>query len=98
LEQTYEEAVAIELKLRGIAFQRQDPLPLTYKGVSVAASRLDFLIEGKLVLEIKACETLLRIHKAQVISYLKATGLKLGLLANINVIVLKEGLQRVVLS
>ena len=98
LEQTYEEALAIELKLREIQFNRQVPIPVVYKGNKICEGRLDFLVEGKLIIEIKGCDCLAPIHKAQVISYLKATGHKLALLVNFNVPVLKEGLRRIILS
>lgn len=98
LEQAYEEAVAVELKIRGISFQRQVVVPVTYKGVPISQGRLDFLSEGKLIVEIKACDSLAPVHKAQVIAYLKATGHKLAILVNFNVPVLKEGLKRIILS
>jgi GxxExxY protein len=98
LEQTYEEALAVELELRHIPFKRQVPIPVVYKSVQICEGRLDFLIDNKLVVEIKACDCLAPIHKAQVISYLKATGHKLALLVNFNVPVLKEGLRRIILS
>jgi GxxExxY protein len=98
LEQTYEEALAVELKLREIPFQRQVPIPVVYKSVQVCEGRLDFLVDNKLILEIKACDCLAPIHKAQVIAYLRATGHKLALLVNFNVPVLKEGRRRIILS
>ena len=98
LESVYEEALAVELGLRQIPFERQRPLPVSYKGRNVGEGRLDLLIAGKLPVELKAVEALAPIHKAQVISYLKATGLQLGLLINFNVPVLRSGVQRVVLS
>ena len=98
LESVYEEALAIELSARGIAFERQKAVAVNYKGSEVGQSKLDFLIDGSLVLELKAVENLLPIHKAQVISYLKTTSCQLGLLINFNVRIVKEGVQRVVLS
>jgi GxxExxY protein len=98
LESVYEQALAVELSLRGVSFERQKVFGLKYKGHDIGEGRLDFLVEGRLVLELKAVETLLSIHKAQVISYLKATGHHLGLLVNFNVAVLKQGIQRIVLS
>ena len=98
LEGVYKEALAIELELRGIPFERQVPVSLDYKGHRVGEGRLDFLVGKELLVELKAVEALVPVHKAQVISYLKATGLHLGLLVNFNVSVLKGGIRRVVLS
>lgn len=98
LESVYEEALAVEFKLQDIPFERQSRFALDYKGHPVGESRLDLLIGGCLVVEIKAVEQLVPIHHAQVISYLKATGLTLGLLINFNAQVLKGGIKRVILS
>lgn len=98
LEGVYEEALVIELALRGIPFERQRPIPVGYKGQNVGEGRVDLLVGTELLVELKAVETLAPIHKAQVISYLKATGLHLGLLINFNVPILRAGIQRVVLS
>jgi GxxExxY protein len=98
LEQIYEQALAVELTLRNIRFEQQVPVSLVYKGVAIGESRLDFVVDGKLIVEIKACDCLAPIHKAQVISYLKATGHKLALLVNFNVPILKNGLRRIILS
>jgi GxxExxY protein len=98
LESVYEEALCIELRLRTIPFQRQVPVPLIYKGIAIGQSRVDLLIQGKLIVEIKTVETLAPIHKAQAISYLKATGHHLVLLINFNTAVLKDGIKRIILS
>jgi len=98
LESVYEEALAIELALRGIPFTRQVVIAVDYKGHSVGESRLDLLVGGQLVTELKAVEALAPIHSAQVISYLKTTGHPLGLLINFNVGYLKDGVKRVVLT
>jgi GxxExxY protein len=98
LESTYEEALSYELQLRCIPFERQKELNLSYKGRALGKNRLDFLIGESLLLELKAVEALGDIHKAQVISYLKAIGKNLGLLINFNVPVLRDGIQRVVHS
>lgn len=98
LESVYEEALAVELNLRQIPFQRQKSIAVDYKSYAVGEGRLDFLVNEVLVVEIKAVEVLAPIHIAQVLSYLKATGLQLGLLINFHVSVLKEGIQRVVLT
>lgn len=98
LESVYEQALAAELTLRGISFTRQVAFAVDYKGQPVGEGRLDFLVGGLLVVELKAVETLAPIHSAQVISYLKATRHQLGLLMNFNVRILKDGVKRVVLS
>ena len=98
LESLYEEALSIELGLRHIPFERQKPVAVNYKGHEIGEGRVDLLVGNELLVELKAVEALAPIHKAQVISYLKATGCHLGLLVNFNVPVLKSGIQRVVLS
>jgi GxxExxY protein len=98
LESIYEEALAVELSLRGMPFERQKPIALRYKGHSIGEARLDLLVGNELLVELKAVEAFAPVHKAQVISYLKATNLHLGLLINFNVPVLRSGIQRVVLS
>ena len=98
LESVYEEALCVELGLRNIAFYRQHPVAITYKENPVGEGRLDLLIEDSLVVELKAVETLLPIHTAQIISYLKATGNQLGLLINFNTVTLKDGIKRVIFT
>jgi GxxExxY protein len=98
LESVYEEALAIEFSVRGIAYQRQVPLAIDYRGQPIAQQKLDFLVGGQLIVELKAVETLAPIHVAQVISYLRAAHRGLGLLINFNVPVLRAGLRRVVLT
>jgi GxxExxY protein len=98
LESVYEEALCVELTARQIPFLSQHLISLLYKGHVVGESRLDFLVDSSLVVELKAIETLAPIHTAQVISYLKATGCQLGLLINFNSSVLKDGIKRVILS
>jgi len=98
LESVYEEALCIELGLRGIPFQRQSPVSVIYKECTVGDGRMDIVVGHALVVELKAVETLLPIHSAQIISYLKATGYQLGLLINFNTSVLKDGIKRVILS
>lgn len=93
LEALYEEALAIELENRGIAFERQYSVGVSYKGRIVGEGRLDFLVGRKLVVE-----ALLPIHTAQVLSYLKATHCQIGLLINFNVPILKQGVRRLALS
>src|SRR5437773_11273439 len=82
LESVYEEALAVEFALRGIAFIRQHPVPLFYRDHQIGEHRLDFLIENRIIVELKAVETLENVHFAIVRSYLKATGLADGLILN----------------
>ena len=98
LESVYEEAMAIELNDQGIAFKRQFAFAVPYKERLVGEGRLDFLVEGILVVELKAVDKLNQVHISQVISYLKATGSTLGLLINFNERLLRSGIQRVILS
>ena len=98
LESTYESALAVELGLRKIAFVRQKPVSLTYKGVSVGEARLDLLVGELVIVELKAVEALAPVHQAQVINYLRATKLELGLLLNFNVPLLRDGVKRIALS
>lgn len=87
-----------QLKKSGLRFESQKVLPVVYDGLKLKAGlRLDIVVQEQLVLEIKAVETLLPIHQAQVLTYLKLTGLRLGLLINFNTGLLKDGLKRVVL-
>jgi GxxExxY protein len=90
--------LAVELALRDIPFERQKPIPVSYKGHDIGEGRVDLLVAKELLVELKAVEALAPIHKAQVISYLKAMGIHLRLLINFNVPVLRVGAQRVVLS
>jgi GxxExxY protein len=98
LEHTYSKALSVELTRLGIRHACEAPVTLHYKGHPIGDGRLDILVENKLVLELKAVEKLLAIHHSQVLSYLKATQLPLGLLINFNVNVLKDGIQRIILS
>lgn len=99
LESAYEECLARELALRDIAFERQVPLPISYKGTAVDAGyRLDFLVSGLVVVELKAVDGLLPIHKAQLLTYLKLSRKKLGMLINFNTERLRDGIKRVVLN
>jgi GxxExxY protein len=90
--------MVVELALRDIPFERQKPVPVCYKEQVVGEGRIDLLVAAELLVELKEVEAIAPIHKAQVISYLKAMGLHLGVLINFNVPVLKAGIQRVVLS
>lgn len=81
-EETYKQAVIAELRRRGIGTEREQPVPVIYKGDVVDTYRLDILVDGKVILELKAVEELHPRHRAQVLSYLKVSGLRLGLLVN----------------
>jgi GxxExxY protein len=97
LESAYEQCLARELSLREIPFERQRPVPIYYKGTQLDCGyRLDFLVAGMIVVEVKATDALLPIHQAQLLSYLKLGGWKLGLLVNFHVPLLREGIKRVV--
>ena len=98
LENVYEEALCVELETRDIPFVRQAPVALRYKERLIGEGRLDLLVGDILVVELKAVEVLNSVHTAQVLSYLKMTGLQLGLLINFNVASLKYGIRRVILS
>ncbi|MGV3629280.1 MAG: GxxExxY protein [Betaproteobacteria bacterium] len=98
VEGVYEEALAVELRLRNVEFERQKAVSVSYKGHSVGEGRVDLLVEGLLIVELKAVEKLLPVHKAQVISYLKARGSTLALLINFNEQLLRDGIQRIVLT
>jgi GxxExxY protein len=96
LESVYEEALAFEFAKRRIPFERQKIISVAYKGITVGESRLDFLIDGRVIVELKSVDSLAPIHTAQVLSYLKATSYEVGLLVNFNVMVLKNGVKRLV--
>jgi GxxExxY protein len=98
LESAYEECLCLELSEASLAFRRQVPLPITYKSVQLDCGyRLDLVIEDQLILELKAVEGLLPIHEAQVLTYLKLSGIRTGLLLNFNSVVLKSGIRRLML-
>nr|NSL49198.1 GxxExxY protein [Dendrosporobacter quercicolus DSM 1736]SDM87361.1 GxxExxY protein [Dendrosporobacter quercicolus] len=96
LESIYEEALAREFNICGIAYERQKPVAIDYKGYAVGAGRLDFLIEHKVILELKAVESIAAIHTAQILSYLKMTGLRVGMIINFNVTSLRSGIKRII--
>jgi GxxExxY protein len=96
LESSYESCLAYELHTAGLPVERQKLLPITYKNNKIDAGyRLDILIPNKLIIELKAVEKLLPIHTAQLITYLKLSGIKTGLLINFNVLKLTTGIKRV---
>jgi GxxExxY protein len=98
MESAYEECLCRELELRGISFERQRALPVEYKGVRLDCGyRLDLVVEDSVVVEIKAVAAVEPIHEAQLLTYLKLGGWKLGLLINFNVPVLRDGIRRRIL-
>lgn len=98
LESAYEECLCHELALSGVRFQRQVDVPLTYKGIALdCCYQLDILVDDSVVVELKAVEKLLPIHEAQLLTYLRLAGKRVGLLMNFNVPVLTQGLKRMVL-
>ena len=97
LESAYEQAMCHELSLRGLSFESQKPLPVEYKGSNLDCGyRLDIVVEHAIILELKSCEKIERIHKAQLLTYLKLSGLTLGLLLNFNASVMRDGIVRIV--
>ena len=99
LESAYEICLCRELSLQNITFECQKPLPLSYKGVNLDCGyRADLIVEGRVLVEIKSVDQLAAIHDAQLLSYLKLCGLKVGLLINFNVPVLTKGIRRKVLG
>jgi len=98
LESTYEQCLAHELHLAGIAFRLQHPLPVDYKGVKLDCGyRVDILVEDTLIVELKSVEEIKGIHEAQLLTYMRLARVKIGLLINFNVKVLRTGLKRFVL-
>ncbi|WP_200391006.1 GxxExxY protein [Roseibacillus ishigakijimensis] len=99
LEQSYEKALIYELELRNLTCDSQITLPIAYKELSIPdAYRIDLLVERRLLIEIKAVENILPVHKAQLLTYLRHTQKELGLLINFNSSLLKNGLTRIVNS
>ena len=97
LESTYEACLCYELTQKGIAFERQKGLPVTYKNVHLDCGyRIDILVKQLVIVELKSVERIEEIHKAQLLTYLKLSGLWLGLIINFNVPVLKDGIIRIV--
>jgi GxxExxY protein len=96
LEKFYEEALCIELAARGVPFVRQKPIPVYYREHLLGKQRLDLLVADQVIVEVKAVDELSPVFEAQVISYLTATGLRLGYLINFNTDLLKHGIRRIV--
>lgn len=98
LESAYEQCLAHELRLKGIPFELQKVMPVGYKGVLIDCGyRLDLLVDGKIIVELKAVAALDPIHEAQILTYLKLAKVKTGLLINFNVPLLRDGIRRFVL-
>ena len=97
LESAYEACLCHELSLRKIPWEKEVPLPIRYKGVAIdAAYRLDLKVDGLVIVELKAVDKLEPIHEAQLLTYLRLSNLWLGLLINFNVVVLRDGIKRLV--
>jgi GxxExxY protein len=97
LESAYEECLARELAIRGLPFERQKPVPVTYKDVKLECGyRIDLLVDGTVVVELKAVDALAPIHDAIVLTYLRLSGCRIGLLINFHAVVLKDGIRRLV--
>lgn len=98
LESTYQVCLAKEMELNDLAFEQEKPLPLEYKGLKLDCGyRLDFLVEQSVIIELKSVDLLLPIHEAQLLTYLRLSKCKIGLLINFNVPVLKQGIKRMAL-
>ena len=99
LESAYEECLCRELSLSGLSFERQKSLPVEYKGVRLDCGyRLDLVVEKKAIVELKAIDKTMPVHHAQVLTYLRLSGLQLGLLINFNTPTIRDGISRVVLG
>ena len=99
LESAYRKCLARELALRDVPFEQEEDVPIEYKGVKLeSGSRADLIVDGIVVVELKAVSELAPIHDAQMLTYLKLTGCKLGLLLNFNVPLMKDGIKRLVLG
>jgi GxxExxY protein len=96
LESIYHRALRVELRLRGIEFEFERRITVAYKGEVLHDQKLDLIVEGKVIVEAKAVSQLEEIHGSQVVSYLRSTGLRAGLLINFNTVVLKAGIRRIV--
>ena len=97
LESIYEEALAHEFTLRGVSYEKQKEVNLKFKGKEIGKHRIDFLVENGVVLELKAVESMHKIFEAQILTYLRATNKRVGLLINFNVERLKDGIKRLIL-
>ena len=97
LESAYEECLCHELNIQGLLFEKQKPLPIVYKQKKLDCGyRLDIVVEKSVIIELKSCEKIEPIHKAQLLTYLKLSGLNLGLILNFNVPLMRDGIIRIV--
>jgi GxxExxY protein len=94
-ESIYEEAMRVELGVRGMAFRQQVPVAVYYKGHKVGQGQLDLVVADAIVVELKAVDAIAEIHRIQLLSYLRATGCRVGLLINFDVPILRDGIRRV---
>jgi len=98
LESAYEECLAYELCKKGLMIKRQQPTPVIYKEIKLECGyRIDVLVENTVVIELKAVDAINPVHEAQILTYMKFAGKKLGLLINFNVTVLKDGIKRYIM-
>ena len=97
LESIYKAAMCVELDSCGLSYVREQSVDVNYRGIAIPGQRIDLIVDGLIVVELKAVESLAEIHRAQLISYLRTTGLRGGLLVNFRVRVLKDGLKRIVM-
>jgi len=97
LESAYEECLAFELQSRGLRFERQKPVPIVYKDIKLDYGyRIDILVEGSVLIELKSVEALNVVHEAQILTYMKFAEIEVGLLINFNVLLLKNGIKKYV--
>ena len=97
LESLYEEALVEEFKLRNILFERQKEIVMKYKGKDIGNHRIDLLVEDKVIVELKATDAINKIYEAQLLTYLKTTNKRVGLLINFNIERLKDGIRRLII-
>ena len=97
LEKIYQEALCIELHQRGLQFERERPITVHYRGIAIPGQRIDLIVSACVVVELKAASSFDNAHYGQVLSYLRTTGLRLGLLLNFNCPTLRDGIRRVIL-
>jgi GxxExxY protein len=98
LESTYEQCLAYEIKSSNIPLKLQHPLPVEYKGIKLDCGfRIDMLVDNKIIVELKSVDAILPIHQAQLLTYMKLSGIRIGLLMNFNVKYMKTGIKRMVL-
>ncbi len=99
LESAYEECLALELRTAGLRYERQTLLPVTYKGMTLGSGyRMDLVVDKRVVVEVKSVETILSVHQAQLLTYLKLSGIRNGLLFNFYSAVLRDGIRRVTVT